>query len=233
MEEIELKQYWAIIRRRWKLVLSIPVIAVIVSAIFSLYFITPQYQANTTLLVNPKTDASSAASAAASAQAYQALLLGQGMVPTYTQIIKSYAVEQAVIGQLGLTMSPNTLNGMINVSSPTQSEVIQISVTGPSLAQGVDIANTLATTFQKKAKLLMQVQNVQVIDLANSAQNPHPVKPNKKLNVAIALILGLMVSVGLAFLLEYLDNRIRTVDDVQRYLQLPVLGTIVEHDVEG
>lgn len=231
MEEIELKQYWSIIRRRWKLVLAIPVIAVIVSAVFSLFVITPQYQANTTLLINPKPSAQN--SAAGTSQAMQSLQLGQLMVPTYTQIIKSYSVEQAVIKSLGLDMSPNALNGMITVSSPTQSEVIQISVTDANLAQGVEIANTLAQTFQHKASMLMQVQNVQVIDSASAAQSPNPVKPNKKLNVAIALVLGLLVSVGLAFLLEYLDNRIRTVEDVQRYLQLPVLGTVVEHDQDS
>lgn len=234
MEEVELKQYWAIIRRRWKMVLAIPVIAVIVSAVYSLYVITPQYQANSTLLINPRPTTSAAAAAAAgTSQAYEALQLGQAMVPTYTQIIKSYSVEQSVIKALNLPMTPGTLNGMINVTSPTQSEVIQISVTDPSLTQAVEIANTLASTFQQKARMLMQVQNVQIIDSANAAQSPTPVKPNKKLNVAIALVLGLMVSIGLAFLLEYLDNRIRTVDDVRRYLDLPVLGMVVEHDLEG
>jgi len=79
----------------------------------------------------------------------------------------------------------------------------------------------------------MDVQNVQIVDKASTPANPSPVKPNKKLNLAIALVLGLLVSVGLAFLLEYLDTRIKTEEDVQRYLELPVLGSIAEHGEEG
>jgi len=79
----------------------------------------------------------------------------------------------------------------------------------------------------------MNIQNVQVVDEAVELSNPTAVKPNKKLNIAIAFILGLMVSVGLAFLLEYLDNRLRTEDDVQRYLKLPILGVIVEYELES
>lgn len=227
MEELELRQYWAIIRKRWRIVIAIPVIAVIISALVSLFILQREYQANTTLLVNQKQS-----SAAAAGLQYQDILANQAMVSTYTAIIKSYSLEASVVNQLGLSYTPKQLDGMINVSSPTQSEVIQISVTSPNLTQSVDIANALAADFQGQAKQLTQVQNVQVVDYASAEQNPNPVKPNKKLNVAIALILGLMVSVGLAFLLEYLDNRIRTVEDVERYLQLPVLGTVVEYDSE-
>jgi hypothetical protein len=53
-----------------------------------------------------------------------------------------------------------------------------------------------------------------------------PIKPNKRLNVTIAVLLGLMVSTLLVFLLEFLDNTIKTPEDVQRHLAIPVLGNI-------
>lgn len=125
------------------------------------------------------------------------------------------------------------LGHMIAVASPDQSQVIQVTVTAPNQTLAAHIANTLAFTFQQKAQTLMNIQNVQVVDEAVELSNPTAVKPNKKLNIAIAFILGLMVSVGLAFLLEYLDNRLRTEDDVQRYLKLPILGVIVEYELES
>ena len=53
-----------------------------------------------------------------------------------------------------------------------------------------------------------------------------PVKPNKKLNIAIAFFIGRMASDGLVFVLEYLDRTIKTEEEVEKYLDLPVIATI-------
>lgn len=54
----------------------------------------------------------------------------------------------------------------------------------------------------------------------------NPVSPNKKLNIAIGFLLGLMVSIGLAFLLEFVDNTFKTKEQVEQILGLPVVGAI-------
>ncbi|MCL6454241.1 MAG: capsular biosynthesis protein [Alicyclobacillus sp.] len=225
MEELELREYWQIIRKRWLLVVLIPVIAVVVSGILSFFVIQPQYSASTTLLVNQKADSTNPLQ-------YQDIQVSEALVNTYTNIIKSHTIESQVVSDLGLSMPVSQLDKMISVTSPNQSQVIEVTVTGPSQSQAARIANQLAQVFQGKAQTLMDVQNVQIIDPALVQSNPAPVKPNKKLNVSIALILGLMVSVGLAFLLEYLDNRIRTEEDVHRYLDLPVLGAVTDFNAK-
>ncbi|CAM3783653.1 YveK family protein [Alicyclobacillus pomorum] len=226
MEELELRQYWNIIRKRWILVISIPIIAAIVSGVLSFFVLKPQYEADTTLLVNQKADSNLSLQ-------YQTIMANQALVTTYSNIIKSRTIEQAVIDNLNLPYTVKQLDAMITVSSPNQSQVIDVKVVDGSQAEAARIANALASVFQSKAETLMDVKNVQVVDPAEVVSNPSPVKPNKKLNIAIAFILGLMVSVGIAFLLEYLDNRLRTEEDVTRYLGLPVLGAIVDYeDVE-
>jgi len=75
---------------------------------------------------------------------------------------------------------------------------------------------------------VMQPTDVQVIDAAIAPEKP--IKPKILLNIAIAAVLGLFLGVGLAFLLEYMNKTIRTVDDVKYYLDLPVLGTIPDFD---
>ena len=57
-----------------------------------------------------------------------------------------------------------------------------------------------------------------------------PVKPKKKQNLILGMIVGLMTGVGLSFLMEYLDRSIRTEEDVERYLDLPVLSVIPKAD---
>ncbi|AIF53706.1 GumC family protein [Pelosinus sp. UFO1] len=71
---------------------------------------------------------------------------------------------------------------------------------------------------------VMEPTDVQVIDKADSPEKP--ISPKKTLNVIIAAILGLFIGTGLAFLLEYMNKTVRTADDVEQYLDLPVLGSI-------
>lgn len=71
---------------------------------------------------------------------------------------------------------------------------------------------------------VMELGDIRIIDKARIPQDP--IKPNKKLNLAIGGILGLMLGVMLVFFLEYMDNTIKTTDDIERYLGLPVLGLI-------
>ena len=68
---------------------------------------------------------------------------------------------------------------------------------------------------------------VEIVDTAKPGLRP--VKPNKPLNIALGIIIGLVVGVGLAFFIEYLDTSVKTIDDVERSLQSPVLGVIPQN----
>ncbi|MCC6232244.1 MAG: polysaccharide biosynthesis tyrosine autokinase [Verrucomicrobiales bacterium] len=68
---------------------------------------------------------------------------------------------------------------------------------------------------------------VTVIDPAEEGLKP--VKPNIPLNIAFGVLVGLVVGIGLAFFIEYLDTSVKTIDDVERSLQAPVLGVIPQN----
>lgn len=72
-----------------------------------------------------------------------------------------------------------------------------------------------------------QLNNVRIMDYAKTA---FPIKPNKKQNAALGLLVGIFLGGGLAFFLEYLDTSIRTIEDVEKYLSWPVLGIIPRFD---
>jgi len=68
---------------------------------------------------------------------------------------------------------------------------------------------------------------VEITDRAEPSQRP--VRPNKPLNILLGIIIGIIVGVGLAFFIEYLDTSVKTIDDVERSLQSPVLGVIPQN----
>ena len=74
-----------------------------------------------------------------------------------------------------------------------------------------------------------QPRNSMVDVMEKAVLGNKPVKPNKPVNIALGIIIGLVVGVGLAFFIEYLDTSVKTIDDVERSLQSPVLGVIPQN----
>ena len=108
--------------------------------------------------------------------------------------------------------------------------LLQITVNQNDPAQAVTIANEIAKVFQREIAQLMMIDNIHILSPAELPENPVPIKPQPILNMAIAFVVGLMLSVGIAFLLEYLDNTVKSEQDIEKLLGLPVLGAISEID---
>lgn len=218
-ETISLRELFAVLRKRLWLIVLITIIAATVSAVISFFVLTPVYESKTQILVNQaKNDQ----------QLYnnQTVQTNVQLINTYNDIITSPAILDKVIKELKLDTSAEDLSSQIKVTSAQDSQVAQIVVQDTSTKRAADIANTTASVFQKQVPKLMNVDNVKVLSKAALGENPSPVKPQPLMNVAIAIVVGLMVGVGLSFLLEYLDNTLKTEQDIENILELPVMGVI-------
>jgi capsular polysaccharide biosynthesis protein len=121
-------------------------------------------------------------------------------------------------------MSIGGLDSLISINPVKTTEILEIQVTNADPELAAAIANKMAEEFSKAVIDIKKVDSVSIVD---SAVTPdRPVKPNKKLNVLLAFVVGLMAAVGLAFLLEFLDRTIKTSSDVEELLEIPVLGVI-------
>jgi capsular polysaccharide biosynthesis protein len=218
-ETISLRELFYTLRKRIWLIISITVIATLVSGIYSFYLATPIYSSSTQLLVNQEKSDQPMYNIGEIQTNLQ-------LINTYNVIIKSPAILDLVAKELDLGKTSDELNAMITVGSEKDSQVLNITVQNPDAAVATDIANTTAKVFQNEIVKIMSVDNVSILAQAKTKENQSPIKPQKALNIAIALVVGLMAGVGLSFLLEYLDNTIKNEMDVEKVLGLPVLGAI-------
>lgn len=213
-ETISLGELFSILKRSKWLIASLTIVAALVAFLVSSFVISPTYEASTQVLVAPK-------------QSENTIDLGQvqssiNLVNTYRVIIQSPAILEAV--QENVVGAPEDISKLIAVNSEQNSQVINIKVqhTNPVLA--TDIANEISQVFSTEIPELMSVDNVKVLSDASVPMSP--VSPNILLNTAVAAVLGMMIGVAIAFLKIVLDRRIKTEQDVETILELPVLGSI-------
>ncbi|NLK86635.1 MAG: hypothetical protein GX279_03980 [Clostridiaceae bacterium] len=216
MEDISYKQLLKKILERWWILLICVLVSFSTAYVWTNNFVVPLYSASTTLYVGKNTDQIGIESSD--------LNLGSNLILDYREIAKSKLVAYEVIDELGLRMSAGAMAGRISVDQRGMTRVIQISVTDPDPQMAMDIANTVAEVFKRKVIEIMQVENVQVIDKAELPM--FPVSPNKRMNYLVGIILGLAIGVGIIFLIEFLDDTVKTPEDVQKYTGLTVIGTI-------
>ncbi|WHY55232.1 YveK family protein [Peribacillus simplex] len=217
-ETISITDIFKTLKKRWKLIMLLTLIAALISGTISYFLLTPVYQSSTQILVNQKQSENQLDSTQ--------IRSNIDMINTYSVIIKSPAILDKVIDELELNQSVDQLSQKITINSQENSQVFSLTVQDSNPSQAVEIANTISETFQKEIKNIMNVDNVSVLAKAEIKENPSPVKPNPLLNIAIAVVVGLMAGIGLAFLLEYMDNTIKEEDDIERLLELPILGSI-------
>ncbi|MGM0923286.1 MAG: YveK family protein [Bacillota bacterium] len=222
-ETISLKELFTTLKKRLGLILIITAIATMTSGVVSYFFITPIYQTSTQILVNQSQ---------ADQQQFNPnqIQTNLQLINTYNVIIKSPAILDKVKSELNLKESTGALNSKITVGSEKDSQVVLITVQDEKPEKAALIANTVAATFQSEIKNIMKVDNVSILSKADIGEQLSPIKPKPVLNMAIAFVVGLMSGVGLAFLLEYFDNTIKDEQEIEKLLELPVLGSIALMD---
>lgn len=216
---MELMEYFNIIKKRILLVVLITIGATALSAVLSYFVITPTYKADISVIIG-KTENDFQSPQVS----YNDVIMYQKLVKTYSEFAKSRRVSEHVIESLNLKIEPSELQGMVSVAPKGDTEFLTITVKSKEPKEAKDIANQLARSLKYISNDVKKVDNVQLLDEALEPTVPD--NPNPKLNMAIAFFIGLMISLGLAFLLEYLDNTVKSQEDIEKLTGIPVIGII-------
>lgn len=223
MEEqvISLSEIFEALKKRWIMIVAITLTATIISGVLSFFVIDPVYETSTKLFIG-KEESDDVAYNSSDIQMYQKLL------QTYAQAIKTKDLVGRAIESLAYDLEASSVVEKLTVTPVTDTQILQIKYQSKDSQEAVDVLKNITTEFITTAKELVPNGNVTVIEEVELPENP--VSPNKKINIAIAFLLGLMVSVGLVFLLEYLDNTYKNKDQLEKDLGIPVLGAIPDFE---
>ena len=225
-ETIDLREYFFILKKKMWLIGLSAIICGLISGLVSFFVLKPVYEANTSLIVNKEVEDETTQMATTDDLNYV-----QKLAITYGEIIKSRTVITSTIEKLKLDTTYEELVGAVSVSNVADTQIIKISVQDNNPVIAAKICNTIPQIFTKELQRTVEVSGVKVIDKAIVPKNP--IKPNKTMNLAIAMVLGVMASVFIIFLIEALDNKIKKPEDIQESIGIPVLGTVYEYETNN
>lgn len=216
-EAISLKKFLKIVKRRIVIILLTIVVLTVGSGLFTYFFITPMYQASTLLLVNQTVTEGKNYSSGE-------LQTDLELINTYNVIITSPRILKQVVEDLSLNQPYRSLAERVNVGSEGESQVVSIHVKDENPEVAMKIANSIATIFQKEIIKIMNVNNVSVLSPAEIPLSS--VSPNLTLNISVGFIVGILLAIAITLFLELFDNKVRTEMDIERILDLPILGPV-------
>jgi len=222
--ELDLKDYIKIIRKRIWLILAFVLLCTLSTGIVSYFFMEPVYEASTKLIVNKSSEQQGLQQVD-----INSVNLNIRLIDTYKEVIKTPRIMDKVAKDYPqFNLNSDQLIKKVRVSSVNNTQVMTLIVQDNSYNKAADIVNAVSKVFQDQIPSIMKVDNVSLLNEATYLEKPTPVKPNPKLNIAISFVVSLMIAIGLAFLLEYLDDSIKTEDDIKQYLDLPTVAMIAK-----
>ncbi|MFC6348363.1 YveK family protein [Vagococcus carniphilus] len=220
-ETISLQEIITLLKKKAVLILSMFFIGVGLSALITFMVITPKYSATSQLIATSQ----SKDNTNANTDSINSNLM---MINTYKDFIKGRVVTETAREKLeeehGFKGTADDIKNMIAVEQTQQSQMFSIVVTSENPEEAATVANVVSDIFKKEAKEYTDADKVSVISKAETPTSP--VSPNKKINLAIGGVLGLIIGIGLSLLSQLFNRTVKSIDYMSDQLNIPILGSI-------
>jgi len=218
---------WALVSACWRRIWMIVACAVIAGAValcYTLFFVTPMYEASATFYVNNSTTDGDTSISSSDLSTAQRLVL------TYVNIIKSETVLDKVIAEGKLDMTTAQLRGLMDAKSVDETEMFRVSISHADPNTAANIANAIAAVAPTEIQNIMIGSATKVIDYAKVPQAPS--SPSMTRNTILGGMIGFLLAVAVVVAQQLLDRRIKTEEDLTRIANVPVLGVIPDFHSE-
>ena len=229
MEEIDLKELFEMFWHKKVYIVLIILIFMVIGVIYSVGFVTPMYSSSTTLVLAGT--ASSTEEQSTDKITTSDLSINSQLVSTYSELVKSNNILGQVISNLGININEEVLRQNVQVTSVEDTELIEITVSNENPEYSAKIANEIASVFKEKiAKEIYNINNVHIVDEAVVETNPSNVNHLK--NVVIFAFVGAVVAVMYVLIANMLDTTVKTQEDIEKNIKIPVLASIPIYNME-
>ncbi|MCC8137442.1 MAG: protein-tyrosine kinase [Clostridiales bacterium] len=192
------------------------VLCAAISFIITYWFITPQYTSTAKIYVLNRQSDESVTSSDITSSTY--------LTEDYIEMIQSRTVIESVIDDLDLDFTYDELLEVVTVSAQSDTRVIAISVKDPDPETAREITDAICMASVNHIKDIMELESVNIVDEANTPTEKS--SPSLTKNILIAALIGLVASLGVLIVIFILDDKVKTSEDVERYLGISVLGTM-------
>ena len=215
VQEIDLVELFFTLLHNWKLLLIGLIMGAVIMAGYYGMFVQSTYRATTELYI---TNSDSIIS-------LQDLQMGTALTEDYKTIITSRTVLNKVIEDLQLNMDYRKLRGLISVSNPTGTHIISTSVTTTNRDNSRIIANDLLNVSIERLYQVIGTSEPTIIDYsqADAVEN---VTPSLRRYIMMGGLIGMLLVAAFITIRVMMDTTIKTDDDVERYLKLPMLSSV-------
>ena len=214
--EIDIGHILSILWEKILVIIATVIIVGLAGFLVSKFLITPKYESETKLYVlNRAND---------SATTLSDVQLSTQLTKDYQILVTSAPVMNQVIKELGLNMKASELASTISVDTPSDTRVLQITVTSDDPKRAKDIADKVAQVSSKKICDIMKIEQVNVIEEGSMSEEP-AVDTVQKWTL-IGLALGIVLSCAVIIIRSMLDDTVKTTEDVEKYFDLSTLAVI-------
>ncbi|MEK0312386.1 YveK family protein [Cohnella sp. 56] len=220
---MELQHYLKVVKRYWWIPALLIVIAVTAAYVYSNQYTKPVYQATTDLIVN-KTESTVAGQQVIDQNSINTNLM---LINTYKQIIKSPSIMKRVADEhpeLGLTASQ--IHDKVAVNTMKDAQIITLVAQADTYASAVQIVEGVSSAFRGSVTSLMKLNNITVLTEPDPLAVPGPINSNHNVLYIFSFLLAALLGLGIAFLVDYLDDKVRSEDDLERELGITMLAAI-------
>lgn len=227
MEELDLKDLLDLFWNKKVHILLIVLVFMMLGIIYTVGFTTPMYSSSTTLVLASSGNTISNPTNTITATD---ITVNSKLVSTYREIVRSKNTLRQVISNLGINVEEDYLRKNTTVSSVKDTELIEITVRTENPEYSAKIANEIAEVFTEDIKDIYNIENVQIWDRAE-VEN-HPSNINHKKDILLFIFIGLVISAGYVLIANMLDTTVKSVEDIEKGFNVPVLAAIPVYEIE-